>query len=165
MTDEQQLKLQSFLDGELPEKDARDVAAWLARDADTTALATELRNTRKALANFESDVKLPESREFYWSKIEREIQRREPAAETAAPVPWFALFRRWLMPAGAVAALAAIMFFARMQPGLLGTVHVPDLEKTVADAGAFTYHDDNSGTTLVWVDYPAESEFAKNTVH
>ena len=31
MTEEQQLKLQAFLDGELPESDRREVAAWLAR--------------------------------------------------------------------------------------------------------------------------------------
>ena len=50
---ETQLKLQAFLDGELPEQEARDVAALVARDSEATDLLTELRNTRKALADFE----------------------------------------------------------------------------------------------------------------
>ena len=33
MTDEQQLKLQAFLDGELPESDSREISALLERDA------------------------------------------------------------------------------------------------------------------------------------
>ena len=68
-----QLKLQAHFDGELPEPEARAVANWLARDREAVALLAELRNTRKALKGFESDIKLPETREFYWSKIEREI--------------------------------------------------------------------------------------------
>ena len=91
MSEEQQLKLQAFLDGELSENDSREVAAWLARDADATALVGELRNTRQALAGFEPALKVPESREFYWSKIQREIQHREPETVPAPgrSVSWF----------------------------------------------------------------------------
>src|SRR4051794_9925969 len=103
MTDEQQLKLQAFFDGELPESESREVAAWIARDPDATALLKELRNTRQALSTFEPGLKLPESREFFWSKIEREIRRFEPAPQTAERVPLMALLRRILAPAGAFA--------------------------------------------------------------
>ena len=82
-----QLKLQAFLDGELPEAEASEVANWLARDREAAALLEELRNTRSALAGFEAEVRLPESREFFWSKIEREIQRLETPAPKPAPVP------------------------------------------------------------------------------
>src|SRR4051812_1303740 len=106
MNEEQQLKLQAFLDGELSEAEARDVAALVARDADAAALMTELRNTRQVLANFEPDRKLPESREFFWSKIEREIERLEPAPPAVERVSLFTLLRRrFLIPAGAFAAL------------------------------------------------------------
>src|SRR6476646_9234604 len=108
MIEEQQLKLQAFLDGELPEKDAREVAAWLARDAEATDLLAELRNTRKALVDFEPGLKLPESREFYWSKIQREIQRLEPVQTPAKPVSVFALVRRILVPLGSVAVLTIV---------------------------------------------------------
>jgi hypothetical protein len=31
-----------------------------------------------------------------------------------------------------------------------------------SDSGAFTYHDDAAGATLVWLSYPAESDPAEN---
>ena len=109
MNDEQQLQLQAFLDGELPEKEARDVAALIARDAEAAALIAELRHTRQALGGFESGIKLPESREFFWSKVEREILRLEPARpadETVAAVAWW---RRVVVPVASVASLAAVL--------------------------------------------------------
>src|SRR3954463_8797743 len=112
MTDEQQLKLQAFLDGELPETDSREIAAWLARDADATALLGELKNTRNALKGFEPELKVPESREFYWSKIKREIERSAPVVAPVETVSLFARLRRVLMPLGAVAAVALMGFLA-----------------------------------------------------
>src|SRR6266702_2258506 len=79
-----QLKLQAYLDGELPEAEARAVATWLARDREAVALLAELRATRKALAGFEAGIRLPESGEFFWSKIQRAIsalELAEPARE------------------------------------------------------------------------------------
>lgn len=162
MTEEQQLKLQAFLDSELSDRDAREVAAWLARDADATALLGELRNTRRALADFEPALKVPESREFYWSKIHREIQRREP--ETApAPVrsvSWLALLRRVLMPVGALAvlAIAGVLAYHELSPGA-PPIHVKAI---MADAGAFTYRDQAQGMTLIWLSYPAQKKIAEN---
>jgi anti-sigma factor RsiW len=75
MTNEQQLKLQAFLDGELPEREAREILAWTQRDSAAADLLAELKNTRAAMAKSEPHLSLPESREFFWSKIEREIQR------------------------------------------------------------------------------------------
>ena len=59
-----QLKLQSYLDGELPEAEAREVANWLARDREAMALFGELRNTRQAFVGLEVGVELPESPAF-----------------------------------------------------------------------------------------------------
>ena len=86
---EEQLKLQAFLDGELPEKEARAMAEKLAREPDSAALLAELRQTRDALAGFEAEIRLPESREFFWSKIEREIQRSEKPTPAPPARPWF----------------------------------------------------------------------------
>src|SRR5580765_8199514 len=93
-----QLKLQAFLDGELADAEAREVASWIARDEEAKALHAELKNTRKAIKESEANVRLPETREFYWSKIEREIQRLEPVAQTARPVSPFEVLRRLLRP-------------------------------------------------------------------
>ena len=75
------MRLQAYLDGELPDSEAREAASLLAQDAEARALLAELKNTSAAMAGFELDIKLPESREFYWSKIEREIERQSPMIE------------------------------------------------------------------------------------
>jgi len=158
MTYDEQLKLQAYLDGELPEAEARALANWLAQDREAVALHAELRNTRKALAGFEVGVTLPESREFFWSKIEREIRRLEPTEPPRPRPSVFAAWRRFLVPAGAVAALALVALVASKQPGLVSGSRGPDLEAALADPGAFTYRDYETGTTLVWLSYPAEEE-------
>lgn len=156
MNEEKQLKLQAFLDGELPEKEAREVSAWLAQDEEATALSKELRHTRQAIKVSEPAIRVPESREFYWSKIQREIERVEPVAAAVPERTWFQAIRRILMPAGAVAALAIIGFLAGRQADWPGFSASSDSEMVVADSGAFTYQDYANGTTLVWVSYPAE---------
>src|SRR5438045_9698739 len=107
MDHDKELKLQAFLDEELSENDAKEVASWLAQDQEATLLLAELRNTRQAMARFEAGIRLPESREFFWSKIEREIERLEPVApvrETKS-ASWLAAWRKFLITAGAIAAL------------------------------------------------------------
>ena len=147
-----QLKLQAFLDGELTGNEAGEVSDWLARDGEAAKLATELRQTRDALRSFEEGIKLPESREFYWSKIQREIQRGERSA-TRAQTPWLTRLQRFMVPAAAVAVL-----------GVAGLLAMPrsaaPFETSLADAGAFTYHDYSAATTLVWLTYPAENDVA-----
>jgi anti-sigma factor RsiW len=159
MTEEQQLKLQAFLDGELPEKEARDVASWLARDAEATDLLGELRNTRKALKDFEPELKLPETREFYWSKIQRDIQRLEPVKSRARSFSFFTLLRRVLAPIGAVVVLVIAGVFAVQQFSgqSAAPVHVSAM---LADVGAFTYRDQAQGMTVIWLSYPAEKKIA-----
>lgn len=159
MNEELSLKLQAYADGELPERDAREVADLLAKDADARALLVELKNTRAALAGFEAEIKLPESREFYWSKIEREIRRLE---KTETPLPetsLFAAWRRFFVPAGALAALVILGFLAFPQLRGSRAAASAEAEFTLADSDAFTYHDYANGTTLVWLSYPAENEF------
>ena len=149
---EAQLKLQAFLDGELPEAEAREVANWLARDREAVALHAELRNTRQAMVGFEIGVELPESREFFWSKLEREIQREQPLEPERVHVPFWAGLRRFLVPVSAVAALTIALFYVLSPPR--GAM----VETAIADPGAFTYHDFAAGATLVWLSYPAEDD-------
>jgi len=147
-----QLKLQAYLDGELSEAEAAEVANWLARDREAVALLGELRNTRQAFVGLEVGIMLPESREFFWSKIERAIHSQELQPQAAArPRPWLPRWGKILIPAGALAAVAIVALV-----GLFGSGGLPS-EMAVADPGAFTYRDFNSGTTLVWLSYPAEN--------
>jgi anti-sigma factor RsiW len=151
-----QLKLQAYLDGELPEDEAREVANWLARDREAAELHTELRNTRQALVGHEVGVELPESREFFWSKVQREIERLEPREAAPDSVPWASRLRRFLMPVAGIAVLVAAGLLTFNPTGPRTS------EMETSDSGAFTYHDDAAGATLVWLSYPAESDPAEN---
>lgn len=156
-----QLKLQAYLDGELPEAEARKLANRLAEDPEARALLTELRQTRQALAGFENDLRLPESREFFWSKIQRQIQLLEaPAPARAAPLPWLFRLRRMLIPATGFAVVALLALVVSRE-GMTGGSD-PSVETAVEDSGAFTYHDSSAGVTLVWLSYPADNEAAED---
>jgi anti-sigma factor RsiW len=157
-----QLKLQAYLDGELSEAEGRAVANWLAKDSEAVALHAELRNTRKALVGFEIGITLPESREFFWSKIEREILRQEQPQASPQSVPFFARLHRFLMPASAVAALVLAALLVNGQFGLLSGSAGGENQSSLDDAGALTYHDYAARTTLVWLSYPAQNEFAQD---
>jgi anti-sigma factor RsiW len=153
MNDDQQLKLQAFLDGELPEAEAREIANWIASDREAAALHAELKNTRQALGGFEAGIKLPESREFYWSKIEREIQRLEqtqPAERSPAPSFWL---WRVLVPASAFAVVAIAAMIAFKDFGTTPARRSLELQTVLADSGAITYRDEQEGMTLVWLSY------------
>jgi anti-sigma factor RsiW len=155
MDTQEQLKLQAYVDGELPESETRQVAEWLARDPEAKALHGELLRTRQVLSGFEAEIRLPETREFYWSKIQREIQRQEqPRPEPVAAPSWLAVWRRLLVPSSGLALLA-----------LAGLLMIPwspvhFAETSLEDSQAFTYHDYTAGMTLVWLSYPAKQEIA-----
>ncbi len=165
---EQQLKLQAFLDGELPEHEAREILAWTQRDAAAAALLTELKNTRQAMVKSEPHLGVPESREFFWSKIEREIQRLEPQTISAPRVSIFTSLRRFLLPASAVATLVIAGMIAHFNApkAIIESVADADtssVETALANSDATTYRDASEGTTLVWFssaadDSPAQSK-------
>lgn len=150
----EQLKLQAYLDGELSETEARQWTERLAHDPEAAALLMELRQTHEAVAGFEKEVRLPESREFYWSKIQREIQRQQQRVTEPESVPaWLAVLRRVLMPVTALAMVALITVMVGRQSSSHRS------ETALHDAGALTYHDFEKGATLVWLSYPADNEY------
>jgi len=160
-----QLKVQAYLDGELGERDRRAVESALARDPEAAALLAELRHTRSALAGFESGLRLPESREFFWSKVARAIERpalqpNRALRERLLALWGMALARSRLVPAVATAAVAltvAAGLYVRSSRG-----HAPAVEAAFVDPGAFTYRDYARGMTLVWLAYPAEEGFTRS---
>ncbi len=155
MTHKMQLELQAYADGELSASACGKVEARLAADAEARALLAELRMTRQALAANEPALKLPESREFYWSKIERAINRLESAGARRAPSPILHWWRRLILPAAGLAVLAltlSVTVFPGLQRG------GPGVEATFPGAEALTYRDQAHGVTLVWLSYPGEDD-------
>lgn len=159
MNVESQLKLQAYLDGELPAGEAGELKALLSRDAQAEALLTELKLTKAALAGNEPEIKLPESREFYWSKIKREIERAERAPASRPAAPWLTWWQKWVVPVSAMAvALVLLMIFqAKPHPEMALT----EVKSGVAGMGAMTFSDQSAGVTMIWVYDRSEEPFAE----
>jgi anti-sigma factor RsiW len=151
MNEEAQFKLQAYLDGELPAGESAGVQEWLARDPEARALLAELQNTNAALAGHEAEVKLPETREFFWSKIEREIGRQSVAATAPLRKSFWARWGwRGLVPAGGFAAVCLLVLHLA-NPGTASAEFVPELELASDDMGAYTYRNQEDGLTMIWL--------------
>jgi anti-sigma factor RsiW len=160
MNHDAELKLQAWLDGELSDREAAEVKEWLARDSEARLLLAELQNTGAALAGQEEGIKLPESREFFWSKISREIERQErvAAAQTQpAGRPWL----RLLVPVGSLAAVAFLAVWLAGQSPSGGPGMTSEMELASDDMGAYTFRNQEDGMTMVWFyDRHDDSQFA-----
>ncbi len=149
------LKLQAHLDGELPPAEARDVVALLERDSEARALFDELKGTRRVLAAHEPEPQLPESREFYWSKIRREIERverePEPRPRRAWSVgPWL----RLALPAAAALMFAALLLQrSAFAPGPSAPLFAvgDEIETPLEERDSFTFRSESAHLTVVWV--------------
>jgi anti-sigma factor RsiW len=154
MNEQTNLKLQAYLDGELPPAERQQMAAWLEQDAEARALLAELGRTAAVVADFGRELKLPEAPDFYWSKIRRDIERESrtgPETEGIGLI-WV---RRWLFPVGAAAAVVVGVFLSSSAREAAG----PSFTNT-SEALAFTYQNYETGTTLVWLDYAGENDFS-----
>ena len=147
MNADNQLKLQAYLDGELPEGEARQIAELMAQDGEARALFGELQNTKNALAGNEAEFKLPEAREFYWSKIRRQIERETAPAAERAPQSFFSHWWRYATPLAGLAAMIAVLTISGRQiPGIIsGEVETSD------EMTAFTFRSQSDPMTMVWL--------------
>jgi anti-sigma factor RsiW len=155
---ETELKLQAYLDGELPEAEARDVAKLLAQDQEAVLLLGELRNTRQALKGSEALVQLPESREFYWSKISREIERLERPRPVEQKRPFIFRLQRFLVPVSGAVAVAVFLGITLLNSGT-GT-SLGETELATEDMGAITFRSESEGMTTVWLYNRGDSELS-----
>jgi len=151
---ETELKLQAYLDGELVPGEAGAIAECLTRDAEARALFEELKATRTLLGGNELEIKLPESREFFWSKVRRQIEREEqkPAAaqeRASTAARWI----RFLAPAGALAALALFVVVSlRNSEPLLALDDSHEIETPLEETSSFSFRSEAAAMTVVWVD-------------
>ena len=164
MNFDSQLRLQAYLDGELSAREVRQVESLLADDNEARLLWAELQNTKAALSTHEPGLKLPEGREFYWNKIEREIQRQAQMRPRTGMPFIFASWRRFLIPAAAVAALVALALLfvspSRHSPIVQAIArHFHEYEAASEDTRGFTFRDQTTGTTVVWISYAGDEGF------
>jgi anti-sigma factor RsiW len=139
------LKLQAWLDGELPPAEAEAVAASVEQDPALRLLAEELSATKQLLRGSELERRLPESREFFWSRIEREIRPRESLARPERS-PWRTWLFRLATPTAIAAALAALLVLP--DRSIVSTAVV---ESPLEDVGSVTFRSEAEGMTIVWI--------------
>jgi len=162
MNGELQLKLQAWLDGELPEREAHQVAESVAKDLEAQALLAELRMTKTLLAGNEPALPVPESREFYWSKIERAILRAEPAEHTSEAIPWWAAWRRFVVPAGVVVLVAGVTLFTAKLINWRGTDDASRFLDVVENLSehteSFAFRSQSENMFVVWIRTKEQSQ-------
>ena len=150
MNDETKIKLQAYLDGELSDRETREVSALLNTDAEAKVFLAELQFVKTAMTGSELEIKLPESREFYWSKIQREIERSEKGETTASGFAWWKpAYVRLAAGFAALCALLMISFIAFN--GGSAKIMTGEVEGKGDDMGAITYHSDSDQMTVVYL--------------
>lgn len=148
MKHELELKVQAWLDGELPDHEARRIGEWIARDSEASALAAELGSVRKAMFRQEAAGAVGESREFYWSKIQGQIQR-EAGAHRGESSTWYARWRRFMAPLAGVAALGCVLAMALLRSA---SPTFDEISSTGEGMQAVTFHDQAAQMTVVWLE-------------
>jgi len=161
------LEIQAWVDGELADAHAQRVARAIEQDPEARRLAENLRAFGRTLRDHEPVRPVPETRDFYWSRIRQGIEQAERTAERGpsrpAPAPAFHPLRwlAWLLPAGA-AALAAVFlihpadpFGQQLSPHLPATGSTPlvnhEVETPSTEISSLTFYAAEQGMTIVWL--------------
>jgi len=147
-TTEFTLDLQAYVDGELDAKHRAEVERVLANDADARSLVQGLRQLSDLVRTHEPIAQVPESREFYWSQIQKRIaavEAREARSnrEASSAVQWL----RWLAPALGVAAVAVMVALPRWDASVAEFAAGGVSEDTVS----MTFRSDADGVTIHWI--------------
>ncbi|HTD66005.1 MAG TPA: hypothetical protein VK846_05680 [Candidatus Limnocylindria bacterium] len=148
------IKLQAYLDGELTERETQQVASLMENDADARALFGELQQTSTVLRANEPEFRLPESREFYWGKIESEIERLDTAPVPSASPGWILFLRRHLAAVTGTSAVAALMLFMALQMNLVSPALFEEIDNPLDDTPSFSFRSESQQMTLVWISNP-----------
>lgn len=173
MNFEQQIKIQSYLDGELSLAERKQVEVWLEQDQQLRQLRDELQQMSAALRRHEPVEGVPDTREFYWTGIERAIQSQPlGGAESVGHRRPFigqptASFRDWarswwlrlaVPAAAAVLLVVAVLSNRETEPPPQSASSVTqlddlrDIEIPTDDVNTFAFHSEAAGMTVVWVE-------------
>lgn len=153
MNQETKLRLQAYLDNELSDSEAPEIAALVERDSEARALSAALREVKALLQDNEPEFKLPESREFFWSKIERSIRQEEavekPGNSSAHQQSWW---MRFFAPATGVAVLlVTAISLVRLVNAPSDLTYLHEIETPLEDTSAMSFYSASAGMTVVWV--------------
>lgn len=144
MDEKKSLELMALLDGAEERGRREAVEAWLKSEPDAAALRDELTWVSQALRSHEPVAKVPESRDFYWSQIQRRIQAEAAKAAPAKPNRRLSDWLSWLVPIAGVAAVTMLFTVHPWQPGARTS--------GLNEASATTYTSETDGVTIHWID-------------
>ena len=162
MNEETLMQVQAYLDNELTPADARKVAEVISTDPEARAIYQELKDTREILTTTgEAPLQLQDTREFYWSQIQRRIAAAEPRPATASINSWWL---RLVAPLAGAAALFAVLLSLSDRSQPITTEMASSTPATVGPQMSFhhvesqpeystiTFRSESEGITVVWVD-------------
>lgn len=154
MNHETELLVQAYADGELGYSKRRKAEALLRNNAEARELLEALRATKAFLAGNEPEFRVPSSREFYWSGIERRIltEKSAPADPAESPFDWRSRWVR-LTASLAMAGLAIGLVLSssiQNQPTRIAD-HLGEIETPSEEVSGVSFHSYSDGMTLVWV--------------
>jgi anti-sigma factor RsiW len=152
-------RLNALADGEL-----RGLSRWMAerhlrRCRSCAKEYQQVQRVREALAVGRPTVEMSESVEFFWSKVQREIQSRTSQTETV-PMPqltvgdWFRVHQPvWASTAAAVAVIAGMLIVFNPLSGSnnYGAVTVQDAETGIPNTEARTLKSTHPDVAVIWV--------------
>jgi anti-sigma factor RsiW len=146
------LKLQAWVDGEIVGAEAERLAASVERDPELQTFAARLKHTSNLLRGNELDRAIPESREFYWSKIERGIRQAGAAPGRAHGRPlWVRWWARYLAPAAIVGTLAVLLVTPAIRPNSPRWISHAEIESPLDDLSSITFRSEEGRMTVIWV--------------
>lgn len=149
------LKIQSWIDAELPAFEAAEVERLVQADPRAAALARSLRALKTGMAANELQRTVAVGREQYWGGIVTALGREagkavRPARERR---PWWWLLRI-LAPVGAAAlAVVALLLTALPEPVAQRAPQAyAEIVDPLDDVSSFTFRSESEQMTVVWVD-------------
>jgi len=131
MNYEKKIKVQAWVDGQMPAHEAARVAEWVETNSEARELAEELRSVKVLLQIGENPVKVEDSREFYWAQIARRIDSKdttEPKADVVGSTTWIEWCQQWLVPVGGLAAIVVMIATVGTQPGMVHPTGGPEAD-------------------------------------
>ncbi len=131
MNYEKKIKVQAWVDGQMPAHKAARVAEWVETNSEARELAEELRSVKVLLQIGEKPVKVEDSREFYWAQIARRIDSKdttEPKADVVGSTTWIEWCQQWLVPVGGLAAIVVMIATVGTQPGMVHPTGGPEAD-------------------------------------
>lgn len=154
----QALGLQAYVDREISARERCRVEAVMLKDPKARDLVRSLGGISELIRAGEPEACLTESREFYWSAIERQIRREAVVSQDSRGFACWVRghgWLRWALPALGAVVVGVLLLVLQPSGWRSATVAALSLNREVEsvseDTSTFTFRSVHSGMSVVWV--------------